>query len=337
MATPQQQVIDAYLGKGFYENWQNLEQQLEDEDNAFFANKHRLQLSLSSPLCDRIYNDFTILHKIATDYRQGMNLVSLGRPVSKQKVDQVYDLYSLAMGVVDNENDILEAMWATGFAAAWVVFPFALLQAQAQALLGILDELKTELQKAEREVSHARNKRAFHLAVAFFEACFPEISLSSRAVIFLSDVVVDKALGPPDASQREKYVAIVTPGVKQFSEAVHHIPEYGHMAHSVAEQMGKVATAATFYMDYQEISEGSERVEKLVELTEKVKRGHEALVKVIEDNKPKLMQFLAAFDRWTKRIEDIRLTAGNTRKALADDIVEFGYSRVQPLAWPISP
>jgi uncharacterized membrane protein YciS (DUF1049 family) len=333
MAAPKQQV-DAYLGNGWYDEWQKMDQQETDAEHLFFQNRVRLRLPLGSPLIDRVWADFNVVTKIQGDYARGMTQIVNGRRPNKEKIGQVHDLYTLALIVVDTENEILDAMFGTGLVAAWVIFPFLLLQVQAKGMLDALQELKKELEKAEHEVSNARNKRAFHLAVAFFEAIFPEISLTARAAIFLGDVIVDKALGPPDPTTQQKYQGIVTPGVKQFSEAVHNIPEYGHTAHAVASKMGKVATVATFYFDYEEISEGTERVEKLKELTEKVKSGYDSLVKVIEDNKIKIEQFLRAFERWTQNIEKTREANDTARKQLKDDMAEYQYSMTRPMAWP---
>ena len=335
MGTPQQQV-DSYLGDNSYAYWQQLNRQVEEEEHRSFQNRVRLHLSFSSPLVERIFDDFKVLTKLADDYSKGMTLIVNGRQPNKEKIEQVYDLYSLALVVVSTENDTLDAMFKMGFAAAFITFPMLLLQAEAQGMLNALEELKKELKKAEHEVSNARNKRAFHLAVAFAEAIFPEISLTARAGIFLGDVIMDKALGPPEPTTKQKYVGIVTPGVKQFAEAVHHIPEYSHAAREVANKMGKVATAATFYFDYEEISEGTERVEKLKEVTERVKTGYDSLVKFLEDNKPKIQQLLATFDRWARAIEDIRKTGDIARKRLSEEIAEYGYPRVQPMAWPVA-
>lgn len=98
--------------------------------------------------------------------------------------------------------------------------------------------------------------------------------------------------------------------------------------------MGKAATLATFYFDYEEISEGEERAEKLKELTEKVKRGYDGLTKVLDDNKVKIQQFLLAFERWMKAIEGIRTGTDGYRQRLSDHMDEFGYSVRQVVSWP---
>ena len=207
------------------------------------------------------------------------------------------------------------------------------MQAQANALLAALGPLQDELKKAEREARNAKIKQGAHAVLAFFEAMFPEISLPARGLIYLGDVALDKALGPGDATTVQKYRGDITPGVKQFSEAVHHIPEYSHGARELAEKTGKVATIATFYFDYEEVSESKEKVEKLRELTEKVKDAYDKLTETLEKNKARLDKFLMDFERWTQAVDSIRLTADNVRKALNDEISKAGYSRTQPKMW----
>jgi uncharacterized membrane-anchored protein YhcB (DUF1043 family) len=333
----QKQQIDSFLGNGWYDEWRQMDKQVVDEGNRFDAYRTRLKLSFASPLIDQIYEDQRLLNTIAKDYRQGMTLVLNGRPPVKEKLKKLHDLYTLALGAAENDNDVLEALFVTGFAAAWVVFPFALLEARSQTMLAALEELKKELEEAERELTNAHRKRAFHLAVAFFEAMFPEISLTARVGIFLSDVAMDKALGPKRPTTAQKYTGIVTPGVKQFSEAVHHIEEYGETARSVAEKTGKVATVATFYFDFKEIGEGEERVEKLTELTKEVKEAYDKLIKVLDENRPKLNLFLANFQKWMQAIESISMTAANIRRALSDDIARYGYNRGSAAMWMAVP
>jgi uncharacterized membrane protein YciS (DUF1049 family) len=196
MATPQLR-IDASLGNGWYREWQEMDGQAKAQEARYNASRMRLKLPITSPLLDRIYDDLVILNKIEKDYQQGMGVILSGRRLaSTEQLKRVHDLYTLALGCADQENDILEALFATGFAAAWVLFPWVLLQAKANSMLDALAKLRRALKEAEHEVSNARNKRAFHLAVAFFEAMFPEISLTARVGIFLSDVAVDKVLGP---------------------------------------------------------------------------------------------------------------------------------------------
>jgi hypothetical protein len=333
MGTPKQ-MVDSYLGNGTYDEWQKMDTQESDAESNFFLRRGQLQLALSSPLVDRISKDFEVVEKIAGDYSKALKLASLGRRPSKERIGQVHDLYQLALIIVDNQNDMLDAMFATGLAGALIVFPVVLLQAQANLMLDALEELQKELKKAEQEVNHARYKAAYHLVATCIEAMCPEISLAAHAELFLSDLMVDKALGPPDPTTIQKVKGIAPPSIKLLSEAVDHIPEFGQKAHAVAEKMGKVATAATFYFDYEEIAEGGDRAEKLRELTEGVKRGYDGLVRVLDDNKVRIQEFLLAFERWMKVIEDIRTKTDGFRERLSEDMGEFGYSVRKVIAWP---
>jgi nucleotide-binding universal stress UspA family protein len=333
MGTPKQ-MVDAYLGDGTYDEWKKMDIQGSDAESKFFLRRSQLQLPLSSPLVERISEDFEVVDKIADDYSAALKLASVGRRPSKERVRQVHDLYQLALIVGDNQNDMLDAMFATGFAGAMIVFPVVLLEAQANQMLDALEELQQELEKAEQEVSNAKCKGAFHLVATCIETMIPEVSLLAHAGFFLSDLIVDKALGPSDPTTIQKVKGSAPPSIKLMSEAVHHIPEFGHKAHAVAEKMGKAATAATFYFDYEEISESGDRAEKLRELTESVKRGHDGLVKVLEANKVRIHQFLLAFQRWMNVIEGIRTETDGYRERLSDDMDEFGYSIRKATTWP---
>jgi hypothetical protein len=335
LPTPQQR-IDSYLDPGWYYEWTQMERQVDGEQRRYDSIQRLLKLSFISPLYDRIWSDFNLLIKIAKDYRQGMNFVIDGRKVSKVKIGQVHDIYTMALGVVEGENDVLEALWATGFAAAWVIFPFVLLQAQSQAMLDAIAELTKELKRAEREATKTVIKTSVHAAVVLFELFVPELALAARAAIYLGEVAIDKALGPEHPTAKQKIVGDVTPGVKQFSEAVHHIPEYGKRAQAIAKKTGRAAIAVTFYFDAEELAEGYERVNQLKELLEKVQDAYTKLVRVIEDNKPMLEKFLAAFDRWTQTIESIRKTAGNVRGALSDEMAKAGYGQTQVMVWSLT-
>ena len=100
---------------------------------------------------ERISEDFEVVDKIADDYSAALKLASVGRRPSKERVRQVHDLYQLALIIGDNQNDMLDAMFATGFAGAMIVFPVVLLEAQANQMLDALEELQEELKKAEQE------------------------------------------------------------------------------------------------------------------------------------------------------------------------------------------
>ena len=259
-----------------------------------------------------------------------MNLVANGERPNKQKLDQLYELYSEALLVVESDNDVLEALDGVLFGAMFTVVPWMLLQAKANVTLEALKLLTEELEKAKKELSHAKTKRAIHAVASFFEEMFPEISTMARAGIYIGDVVLDKLLPSGEPSTMEKYRGDVVPGVKQFAEAVHHIPEYSHRAHEVAERTGKVATIATFYFDYEEVAEGSERVEKLEELTEDAKRKYDELVRIIETDEPRLMAFL---EHGVEIVNDIRQTATVTRNDLGENITKYQYSVTQPVVW----
>ena len=105
--------------------------------------------------------------------------------MAKEKVGEVHDIYTLALGVAETENDLLDAMFATGFVTALVLFPFVLLEGQSKRLLKAIAELTKVLHEAEREARNAKFKTAIHGAITVFELLVPELSLAARASNFL--------------------------------------------------------------------------------------------------------------------------------------------------------
>src|SRR6185437_5059303 len=327
------QSIDAFLGQGFYDEWQNMDRRLDREGRQFDLNRGRLRIPLTSPLIDRIWDSLSLANKIAKDYARGMNLVTSGGRVTKKKLLEIHDIYTLALPLVEQENDILDATWVTGFAAMWVVFPFLLLEARSREFEEALRKLVDALHEAERNVTKAKAKMYIHGVAAVFEAMFPEISLTARAAIYLGDVALDKVLGERDAPASKTYPGIVTPGVKQFSEAVDGIEAYGETAREFAKKTGKVATVATFWFDHQELGEGVERVERIKDLLEETKRAYDSLKMVIATNRPKLEQFMLGYERWMTSIKGAVDTAANMRRQLYDDMTAIGYSSIGTFIW----
>ncbi|MEP7076027.1 MAG: hypothetical protein ABI878_09460 [Acidobacteriota bacterium] len=336
MALPKQNV-DGYLGNGWYDEWQEMDRKVETEKKRLVNAKTRLNLSIISDLYDRIRNDVDIADAVKQDYDAGLNLIALGKRVNKQTVATIHDLYTISIVVAETENDMLEALWTVGLVAAFIAFPMAALELRANELAKLIPELEKELKEADKEARNAKVKTGIHAAITVFEFIFPEISLLGRAGIYLGEVVVNKALGPSDPTKFQRYEGDTTPGVKQFSEAVHHAEEYGHTAHNVAQKVGTAATAATFYFDAKEISETSERAEKLKEIFEKVKESYDKLQKLLDDNKPRIKDFLLALERWLQAVDDVRMTAANARSARTSDMTAAKYDPHKTLTWPIVP
>jgi hypothetical protein len=332
MANPQQ-LVDAYLGQGWYAEWLKMDEQTALEKVRFELGKARLNIPVISPIYDRIQADIKILERVSSDYERGIDFIVQGRRVAKDKVRLVHDLYTLALGVVESENGVLDAMFVTGFAAAWVLFPFLALESRSKQFLKMMKELTKVLHEAEEEARDAKIKTAIHGAIVVFECLFPELGLTARAAIFLGETAVNKVWGPSKPSRAQRAEAIATPGVKQFSEAVHHIHEYGETARAAAKKAGHVATAATFYFDYKELGETSEAVEKIERVLKQAKSAYDTLRKLIDESQPQLRLFQVAYKRWLSAIEDVRLTAANVRDARRTDMAKAGYDPKSAYAW----
>lgn len=68
-----------------------------------------------------------MLTKVASDYRQAMDKIVSNQPVNRDRVGQIHDVLTLAIGVVHDENDALDAAFAVGVVQVFVVIPMAML------------------------------------------------------------------------------------------------------------------------------------------------------------------------------------------------------------------
>jgi hypothetical protein len=308
----EKQLIDSFFEKGSYDESLKMEKQWIAEAKQF----EKFQKLLGSDfeaMQFHVGSDLAILGAAAKDYKQAMNQIVIGRPPSKAKFIKMHDLYSLALVIVQTDNDMLEAFFITGLAGAFVIFPFAMLALAAQRVAAILPGLIKTLKEAESRCTKLKWKRFLHVVITALEALFPEISIAARAGIIIADIAMDEFCKPKEESQTvvAKNAAITT--VKQFTEQVEHIHSLHWTLKAGAQEIGLGASAVTLYIDTKEIEESEEKAEALAELTESFKNAYEDLVKLIDKHKPKLVQFEAVFNRWMQGVRDLSDTAQNGR------------------------
>src|SRR5262245_61030127 len=148
MATPQQ-IIDGYLGPDAYDEWQDLAQRTRTE----LARSARLKsIPAFIPVSSTIVSEPRELEVIAEDYDEGMKLILGGSKVDPQAVGNIAALYNTALDLVEFENNLAEAILATGVAKAFVLITFGLLAAQAARFEAKLKALEQSLQRAKTMV-----------------------------------------------------------------------------------------------------------------------------------------------------------------------------------------
>src|SRR3982750_301325 len=100
MAAPKEN-IDGYLGSGWYDEWQNMNNDAGLEQRRFRVNNTRLNLAIIGDLYDRVRNDLDILGAVKQDYDSGMNIMGQGRHLNRDQVGTIHDLYTISQLVAE--------------------------------------------------------------------------------------------------------------------------------------------------------------------------------------------------------------------------------------------
>ncbi len=292
------------------------------------------KLGIFDPVRRDIQLDLDILDSIIFDFRAGLNLMDAGRKVSQLDLFVVSRLGGRLLDVVRCENDGLELLFKYKIQSELLFLPFDMMALKARYLQKRLEELVEELREAELDVRKAEKKFAIHALIATLEELFKPLKVLSRVDIVVSDILIERWLGPENPTAKQKtigYIGLGTSGAKQVFEGVHQIEKY---------QLGKRATVGIFYLDLHEITETREHAAELSEALKDTQHAYDDLREEIRKAKPKLAFLYALVQKWTREIENLRNEADLVRKKFSEDKAELAWPRNyypgQPMHWKFS-
>jgi hypothetical protein len=102
--------IDGYLGREAYDRWMDLQRRLRTvqgrskiNENRFGAYDEGLWLSVDKA------------ERLDADYTEAMKIIQEGKKLDKRSVEDVEVLFETALDLSEEQNDLLDAMWAIGF------------------------------------------------------------------------------------------------------------------------------------------------------------------------------------------------------------------------------
>ena len=167
------------LGTGWYDQWQDLEAAYAREHERLTKIERWLRPYTTGDLMGMLLH-VNLLDKVASEYAEGMSYLAAGKGIDTTQQEAMYDIYSLTLGLVEQEHDILEAAWLSGFVTLLVKFPVALIRLKAKRLKEALEELEQLLKDAERNVKEAWAQMAINGAIVGLHILFPHISCSSE-------------------------------------------------------------------------------------------------------------------------------------------------------------
>jgi hypothetical protein len=232
-----------------------------------------------------------------------------------KKLLAAYDIYSLRIGVLQRANERVQALIAIDFAkllAPLLAFVMKLKKFQlAQQFQLQLKRLMADLEEAKSEVKKAEVKTALNVVVSVITTiAAPEATLAKLLLAgggMVAHVVIDRSLGEGSVTGT---VVFVAGDGGEFVELSEHGKEAIEKLKGGSKTIGVAAAALTAVLDINDVYEGKERVEKIEQEIEEVKKGYDELMAGVL---PMLQDFIV-LDRLIKSLPAVlnkALAAGN--------------------------
>jgi hypothetical protein len=323
MAT-RRDTVDAALGRGWYDQWQKMELDVMRLRSRTAVNNKRYSAIRAPEATDWLWSDARLLEAVATDFRNAMNRIARRQSVDKRKVGQMYDVLSLALGVVQHDNDALDAGYAAGIVAGFVALPLKMFQQTAGQLTQLLQTLRQQLEKAKKERTEAWVQTGINTALTVITALSGPIGLLGRGVIAAGQWVLDDALGPK-TSTAATAGSKTSISVSQLGEAAAQAERLGSKVQRIGKAAGGTATVTGFVFDVNEILIGYRNVEQVRTAMSKAKRAYDQLIAQIKKHRPAIQKFQRDYQKWQVAIKSIRENATRIRNALRDELKQTGY------------
>jgi cell division protein ZapA (FtsZ GTPase activity inhibitor) len=323
MATPQE-IIDGYLGADAYDEWQDLATRARTEV-ARYARLNSMPQFFQ--IANSVVADTTELESIAEDFEQGMNMILRGSKVDTDAVTNVAALYSTALDLVEFENDTAEAILMSGVAKAFVLVPFYLLAGQAFQMEEKLRSLEQALQTAKRMVREAKTQAVLDVLITLVTVVAPEV----RVVAAGAKLLVDYEYGPkkPDASKYGKSAAV------QVAQSVVKIKDAGETANAALKKVGKggAAVALSVYSDWSEIAGANQDLDAIKATIRMVQARYRELMKRIDSSLPALTNFIIAYQRGQKVLDENWWKIVKQRSEFYDQARALNYTFSSAWVW----
>jgi hypothetical protein len=331
MATATIAVVDGYLGPGHYHTWQDLESQTRTEVKRYETAVRRLG-SQAQELTGRIYWDLRLLEKVAGDYREGLERIAAGKRVSKDQLDAVYEIYSLAVGVVELENDLLEIVWVSGFLTALVAFPFVVFEEQAKRLKKAIEVLQGLLKEARGVVKEAWAQGVLDTALLGITVLMPQLGIVAKLSMAVGSWVADEMLGTeksPHVAKADNAGDVAAPAL----DIVESVDKFSDRTRRIAGKAGKVIEVAGLFFDADEINEAYKHAGEIESKMKQAERAYDDLRATIRKNRTQLTKLRVTFARAKKAADDARENAGNIRGERDKSVLKSGYPTKAPILW----
>lgn len=317
------QLIDGMFGSGWYDKWQELSAETRDLRQRTVINENRYGEISGFGARSPLGWDLRTLDSLATDYDASMARASRGEPIDVEATKDLYTMYSLAIGVVEHDNDALDAAFVIGVVSLFIKVPFVLLRERALRLQELLKVLKAQLEQARQEVAEAWAQGLLDAAIAGISLFVP-LGLVARGGILLAQGIFDTAMGPSTSTQATAGSHSSKAG--EFASAVAEVRSATDRQRSIAKAGGATATVVGFVFDVNEIRVAYKNVDQLSQIMDQARAALAKLNADIAKHRPSLQRFVQDYETWQTSIASVRTQADLIRRALEEELRSKKYN-----------
>lgn len=311
-STDVRDALDSALGDGTYAQWQDMLVTLTREMARTERNRAVLRGYDILDTNTRLGWDARDLESIALAYEAEMN-----RGTSDvDRLNAMHMMMEFSLEIVAHDNDALESavvmMMLHGYFSN-----FKSLEPRAKELIKHLEELQRLLHKAKQERAEAWVQTALNVAITAVTACLTPLALLVRGGIFIAQLFLDEALGPPTPDTVDK-ASKGTSALGTIGEAMGDFKTEGSAAQTVGSDVGKTTKVIGFAFDVNEVLIAYDNVKAVERQMAATKASHKAVLEAIERVKPGLAKFILQFKRWRGNIDEGKRLTYELRKELQE-------------------
>ncbi len=318
-------VLEDVFEASLVDLWYDLQEQYDREMRRGSVNKGRFKSLREHATRDWLLDDMDQAMRIHQDISRTVRGVESGQRVAGQRFDDMLFVFSIAIHVLECDNDALDGAFVAGLASAFVLLPWVAIKRRAQLLQQKLRDLERELTRAKRETAEAGAQLVINTSLAVIMATTGPVGLLAGGAILVGQIVLDDQLGP-STSGAATNGSRANSTLGTLSDAVSNTKKIGATGTAVATRTGKVVPFVGFAFDVNEISVAVGNSNRISAAMAAADAALKALQKEIQLNQAKIDRFFAGMRKWQRQLAAINESAASARADLGRAMEKTGYS-----------
>ncbi len=325
ISEPDMPTLEDVFDTSLVDLWYDEQETFDREMQRASVNLKRFENLRAAADNDWLAHDVDLLKRVHADIEGAIKSVERGQQLDSQRLDDMLFVFSIANHVVSCDNDILDAMFASGLASVLVLLPWVVLQRRAKLLQQRLRNLERALQTAKRQQLESGAQLAINGAITVISLLTGPVGLLVGGSVMVAQILIDDTLGP-DTSSAATWGSRANSAVSPVSDAVQALEKAGTTSKSVAKRAGKAAPGVGVLFDLNEIRVAVNNVSEIERLIRAAESALQELQKDIRLNRPKLNMFFTGLARLQRSLETTRAWASDARGDLWRAMDKTGYT-----------